>query len=146
MTEDLTKIKEYFIKEYRSNGGTEDLTELTYELLLEKVKHQKEVHQLKLALEKANSTPPAQKTQFNTFKQGIDQGRYNADLAKEFAAMYGSYQNYIDPPFDMKQLDDDSFKRDNAMNVMDKAVVLRDNDGRCDAGGPSKYKGGFPAW
>jgi len=146
MTEDLTKIKEYFIKEYRSNGGTEDLTEFSYDLLLEKVKHQKEVHELKKALEKANSTPPEPKTQFSTFKNGIDQGRYNADLAKEFAIMYGSYQDFIDPPFDSRILEDDSYKRDNSLVIADMAVVLRDNEGRCDAGGPSKYKEGMPSW
>jgi len=143
--QDLTKIKDYFIKEYRANGGTEDLSEKSYEIILAKLESQKEIAQLKKELDRANS-PPHEKPKFNSMTSGVNNGRYNAELAKEFATVFGAYQDYIDPPFDERILDDESFKRDNSLVVADQAVILRDREGRCDAGGPSKYKGGNPIW
>ena len=62
MSEDLSKIKEYFIKEYRENGGTEDLQDVSYEILLTKLEAQKEINSLKKELEKTKSAPPPRGT------------------------------------------------------------------------------------
>lgn len=147
--EDINVIKEHFINEYRANGGTEDLSSEDIKFIMAKVESQKEIYKLKEELAKKN-VPPPQQSRFNGLKSGLDEGRNNANLAREFAQIFGAYQDYIDPPFDIRQIDDDSFKRDNALNVLadsrSMVTILRDNQGRCDAGGPSKYKEGEPEW
>jgi hypothetical protein len=144
--QELEKIKNYFIREYRENGGTEDLSTANYDIILAKLEAQKQIAQLKRELEKANAAPPAERPKFNSNQQGIQKGRHNAELAKEFAQIYGAYQDYLEPAWDKRVLEDESFKRDNAIIIADKGVVLRDSENRLDCGGPTKYRGGEPEW
>lgn len=146
--EEINIIKEHFIKEYKANNGTEDISGEDIRYIMTKVEAQKEIHKLTQELAKKNA--PSPKPTFNGMKSGLDEGKYNASLAKEFAAIFGSYQDYVDPPFDIRQIDDESFKRDNSLNVLADVramvTVLRDNEERCDTGGPTKYKRGVPEW
>ena len=139
-------IKDYFIKEYRQNGGTDDLSEEDIKTIITKLDAQKEIFKLRKELEKKNSAPPPEKPKFNGIASGLDAGRENAALAREFAEIFGAYQDYISPPFDERVIEDPSYKRDNAMVVADQGVILRDREGRADAGGPSKYTRGVPEW
>jgi hypothetical protein len=146
--EEINDIKEHFINEYKANGGNADLSGENIKFIMTKVESQKEIKALKDELAKKNT--PSQQSKFNGMKSGLDEGKYNASLASEFAKIYGSYQDYVDPPFDIRQIDDESFKRDNSLNALAEdpnlVCILRDNAGRCDAGGPTKYKKGVAEW
>lgn len=144
--QDIDIIKQHFINEYKQNGGTEDLSKEPVKIIMMKNQAQKEIASLKEQLQKANSAPPEPKPKFNAMNGGINMGRYNADMATEFAKIFGAYHDYIEPPFDKRILKDESFKRDNALIIADQAVVLRDEEGRCDCGGPTKYERGLPSW
>lgn len=150
MTEDINEIEEYktyLISEYRANGGKKELSNATIKEIMNENDHQKRFNELEQELADARKGKP----KLVPLKP-VDKARENAELAKLVANSSIEFLDYIDPPFDIRVVDDDSFARDNQIGIFGsingEVVVLRDNEGRVDCGGRSKYLPGRyePIW
>lgn len=104
---------------------------------------QQELKELKESLNNDKTDP------VGTFKiNPVNHSRENAELAKVLASGIKGTLEYYDPTFDPRLIDDDSFERDNNLiKLADpgneaSVCILRDNAGRCDMGGPTKWRDG----
>ena len=135
MSEELKKqfeeLKSYLINEYRGNGGTKDLKDFSPAMITNEIDNLKQLNAIKKELEeyKANKAP-------STPRGAVDQSRENQALAAKAAKVVGTYLDYIDPPFDMRSLEDERYLRDNAVGKLalnnddPSVVILRDEEGR----------------
>lgn len=144
---DLEKVKTHFLNEYRENGGTNpDVQNWDIDLLMMEVKHLKEKRQLEEQIRQMQNNRTTDKPVSTFTVNAVNATKKNAELAKLLGSTIKNALDYYDPPFDIRVIDDESFARDNALVVLaepgseDSVVILRDNSGRCDMGGPSKWK------
>lgn len=134
MSEEIEKLKKILLEDYRSNGGTKDLSGFDVLMIKNELDHLTEMKKLKAQIEglKANTgQKPATPLSGN-----VDKARENADLAKEFANLTGGLLEYVEPAWDERQIFDERYKRDNVVNKAagetesDLVVILRDKEGR----------------
>jgi len=148
MSEETDFLKQQFIDEYKKNGGKDNITDLSvnevYSRLLSQKREgeaQKKIKELQEQL-KTNATSNQPSTPLGAVNGAVA----NAAFAKEVAAAMTALIDHLDPPFDSRILEDESFKK-NANKLGDTNVILRDDAGRMDMGGPTKYKpGGEIQW
>ena len=129
---ELEELKTYLINEYKTNGGTKDVSSFSAAMITNEIDNLKRLNAMKKELEelKTNKTPAP--------KVGaIDPSRENAFLASKAAAgVVGAYMDHINPPFDMRSLEDERYARDNALvklgvpNSDPSVCIIRDEEGR----------------
>lgn len=134
MTEEIEKLKKILLEEYRTNGGTKDLTGFDVLMIKNELDHLVEMKKLKAEIEslKTNTTEKPS----TSIGGVVDKAKENADLARQFAQNTGGLLDYIDPPWNEKSIFDERYKRDNEVNKLadegneELIVILRDNEGR----------------
>jgi hypothetical protein len=130
--EEFQELKNYLINEYRTNGGSKDLTNATVTFITNELDNLKKLNAMKKELEELKSNNKPSKP---SPTGAINQSRENEALAKKAAGIVGAYLDYNDPPFDMRSLEDERYARDNAVLKATEGdprsvVILRDEEGR----------------
>lgn len=136
MSDELNQIKERLIEQYKANGGTKELDTFNVAMIMNELDHLREMKTLKEQMEALKKNATIQQVNSKGQITPIDKAKENAALAREAAYAIRGYYDYIDPPWDPRALEDESFKRDNElMKAADddprSVVILRDKDGRC---------------
>lgn len=134
MSKEIKKLKKILLEEYRSNGGTKDLSGFDVLMIKNELDHLTEMKKLKAEIEGLKATPGQKPA--TPLSGPIDKAKENADLARDFANLTGGLLDYVEPPWDERQIFDERYKRDNVVNKAagktesDLVVILRDKEGR----------------
>lgn len=131
---ELNELKNYLINEYRTNGGTKDVSKYSAAMLTEAIESLKRVNSLKeeIAALKAGTTPDIKTKTIGS----VNQARENQELARKAAGIVGNFMEYADPSWDPRSIDDERFLRDNQLlkdgvpSNDPSVVILRDAEGK----------------
>lgn len=135
---ELEQLKKRLLEDYRANGGRKDISSLSAPQILNEIDHLKEITKLRdqiTTLQQAGAVKDHIQP-IQAFGR-VNDAKNNAALAREAANVFGQYLDYIDPPFDERVLEDESYARDNDLGKLaepgkeNTVVILRDKEGRC---------------